>query len=315
MFGRTPLHLAVEEGHIEVAERLLALGADSCIEDRDGMAVLHYAAQNSNAGLAMCQLLLENGASKTAITDDGWIPSELAFQEGYMDRLLLIEDFGDFAYLHSALSPDSPPWTLDVRLLKLSARHSTRIPYVTVYFAGHTKTLYLADSIPEAQYGRQYVQFPIPNPCLYVNPNPNRISGDRHGRLEIKMHGTTHDDEPAKWDIQILAPSRRVARNQLSLGSSASSGAELPDAGSSAPALEITISPALEPHEEGTGFLPPSITLVRRDSEPGLTFDVSYAVNEIQDPLSSTLNQRSCFEIIGHFAGRISKLFVPRRRS
>jgi len=42
-YGRTPLHRAAYKGHTEVAEALVAAGADPAAADRDGDTPLHDA--------------------------------------------------------------------------------------------------------------------------------------------------------------------------------------------------------------------------------------------------------------------------------
>jgi len=58
--GDTPLHIAVEENHLESAGVLIAGGAEVNIQARNGQTPLHLAVKNRNKELA--SLLIENGA-------------------------------------------------------------------------------------------------------------------------------------------------------------------------------------------------------------------------------------------------------------
>jgi cytohesin len=58
--ARTPLQLAVENGHKDVVELLLANDADVNAKDDDGWTPLRYAAGDGQKGLA--ELLRQKGA-------------------------------------------------------------------------------------------------------------------------------------------------------------------------------------------------------------------------------------------------------------
>ncbi|XP_073031955.1 acyl-CoA-binding domain-containing protein 1-like [Primulina eburnea] len=58
--GRTPLHWAVDRGHINVTSLLLNKNADVNIKDNEGQTALHYAALCDRASLA--ELLVKHGA-------------------------------------------------------------------------------------------------------------------------------------------------------------------------------------------------------------------------------------------------------------
>eukprot|EP00887_Chlorella_sp_A99_P000729 scaffold5.g729.t1 len=89
---QTPLHLAVEAGDAEIAERLLRAGADIAIADWDGKTALHCAldAQDSVSPLhqaagcfaAAVPWLLEHGAEADTPDEQGWTPLMLAVRGG-----------------------------------------------------------------------------------------------------------------------------------------------------------------------------------------------------------------------------------------
>jgi len=70
------LHLAVREGHVEIAKLLLDRGAEVDVLDPDDFTPLHNAAWNGN--LEMTELLLAAGADINAGTYDGDTPLTLA---------------------------------------------------------------------------------------------------------------------------------------------------------------------------------------------------------------------------------------------
>ncbi|KAI3750982.1 hypothetical protein L2E82_21951 [Cichorium intybus] len=73
--GRTPLHWAVDRGHIEAAELLLSRNADVNLKDNEGQTALHYAAVCERESIA--ELLVKRNAAKDVKDDDGNYPSDL----------------------------------------------------------------------------------------------------------------------------------------------------------------------------------------------------------------------------------------------
>ncbi|CAH1446641.1 unnamed protein product [Lactuca virosa] len=73
--GRTPLHWAVDRGHIEAAELLLSKKADVNLKDNEGQTALHYAAVCERESIA--ELLVKRNAAKDIKDDDGNYPSDL----------------------------------------------------------------------------------------------------------------------------------------------------------------------------------------------------------------------------------------------
>ncbi|MBU0611166.1 MAG: ankyrin repeat domain-containing protein [Armatimonadetes bacterium] len=80
--GRTALHCAAGAGHAEVAQMLLARGAQADFEVRDATA-LHLAAQGGH--LSVVKLLLDKGADVNDRDADGATPLCLAAREGDME--------------------------------------------------------------------------------------------------------------------------------------------------------------------------------------------------------------------------------------
>merc|ERR1712230_117721 len=74
-YGRTPLHLAVLEGHEEVVKELLGHGVDTSTADFKGRTALHLAAQRYSLGVLT--LLLDRGADMTARDGEGMTPLHL----------------------------------------------------------------------------------------------------------------------------------------------------------------------------------------------------------------------------------------------
>jgi ankyrin repeat protein len=78
--GRTPLHLAAQWGHKDVAELLLAKGADVNAKDDDGGTPLHMAKSKDVA-----ELLLAKRAEINARVNDGRTPLHIAVNYGHKD--------------------------------------------------------------------------------------------------------------------------------------------------------------------------------------------------------------------------------------
>jgi len=68
----TPLHWAAREGRRDLAERLLAKGADVNAKDTDGGTPLHWAAEGGHKEIV--DLLLAKGADVRATDTGGWTP-------------------------------------------------------------------------------------------------------------------------------------------------------------------------------------------------------------------------------------------------
>ncbi|KAJ7636552.1 ankyrin repeat-containing domain protein, partial [Roridomyces roridus] len=66
--GNTPLHLALANGHADVAMLLIEKGADINVKDDDGSTPLHVALAKGHADVA--KLLIERGANISLCTYD-----------------------------------------------------------------------------------------------------------------------------------------------------------------------------------------------------------------------------------------------------
>ena len=67
--GRSCLHQACADGHIEVVRALLAAGADPNIRDADSAAPIHFSACAGDLGVL--QLLLDHGADISTTNESG----------------------------------------------------------------------------------------------------------------------------------------------------------------------------------------------------------------------------------------------------
>jgi ankyrin repeat protein len=128
-YGITPLYWAISDGYFNIAQTLLAHGADGSVPDSEGKSLLHYAAacfdsQQHNLvksllengalvngtdvngktplhyvwedrlakdnGLFMAKFLLENGADVNAVSNDGLTPLRYTFSRRYGDSVVAL---------------------------------------------------------------------------------------------------------------------------------------------------------------------------------------------------------------------------------
>ncbi|XP_020702853.1 acyl-CoA-binding domain-containing protein 1 [Dendrobium catenatum] len=73
--GRTPLHWAVDRGHLKIVEILLSKSADVNAKDNEGQTSLHYAVVCEREAFA--ELLVKNGADPEMKDEEGNSPSDL----------------------------------------------------------------------------------------------------------------------------------------------------------------------------------------------------------------------------------------------
>ena len=86
--GRTPLHVAVQDGCFDFARMLLERGADTDAADEDGRTPLHYAAERRHAFIA--RMLLNEGADTDAADEDGRTPLHEAAENGHAFIALML---------------------------------------------------------------------------------------------------------------------------------------------------------------------------------------------------------------------------------
>jgi len=86
--GRTPLLIACQEGHLEVARLLIDRGADKEKATNNGNTPLHLACYDGN--LEVARLMLDCGADKDAADEDGFTPLHDACEEGRLEIIKLL---------------------------------------------------------------------------------------------------------------------------------------------------------------------------------------------------------------------------------
>ena len=72
--NRTPFMIAVDRGHVALAEALIERGAEVNHRDSDGLTALHYACLCENP--EMIRMLLKKGADESAVDNDGSKPKD-----------------------------------------------------------------------------------------------------------------------------------------------------------------------------------------------------------------------------------------------
>ena len=94
--GNTPLHITVKSENEKLIKYLIKNGSNVEAKNLEGNTPLHLAAVSDNEKIA--KYLIENGASSTQFmkNNDGMIPLELARQNKYIFRIILI-DFLNYA--------------------------------------------------------------------------------------------------------------------------------------------------------------------------------------------------------------------------
>lgn len=97
----TPLHLAVEEGWLEAAQKLAELGADIDTKRVDGWSPLYTAAYAGETDIM--KFLIEKSADVNAKNEDGWVPLHAACAQGHKDAAeLLVQSKAELNVLNDA---------------------------------------------------------------------------------------------------------------------------------------------------------------------------------------------------------------------
>ncbi len=96
--GSTPLHRTSGSGSVEVARLLIEQGADVTDQNKDGSTPLHQVSASTSGSVDLARFLIEHGADTTAQNDHGSTPLHQvsASQTGGVDLAqLLVEHGGD----------------------------------------------------------------------------------------------------------------------------------------------------------------------------------------------------------------------------
>ncbi|MGC8542550.1 MAG: ankyrin repeat domain-containing protein, partial [Vulcanisaeta sp.] len=80
-YGKTPLHYAVEGGHLGVVKELLKHGADVNAKDNEGRTPLHYAIMNDD--IKITKVLVRRGADVNASDKSGVTSLHIAAERRY----------------------------------------------------------------------------------------------------------------------------------------------------------------------------------------------------------------------------------------
>jgi pectate lyase len=89
---KTPLHYAAENGHKNMIELLIIKGADVNAKDAAGQAPLHYAAEIGRKDIA--ELLIANGADVNARNKWDRTPLDIAVEQGHTETVELLRKQG-----------------------------------------------------------------------------------------------------------------------------------------------------------------------------------------------------------------------------
>jgi ankyrin repeat protein len=118
--GWGQLHYAAYRGHVEMAELLVALGADVNAKGKDDWTPLHIAARDNHK--AMVEWLLAHEAEINAKDDRGWMPLHFAANNNQKDAIesLLahgakVNDKDDRGYTPLHLAANCSPYKIDMQ--------------------------------------------------------------------------------------------------------------------------------------------------------------------------------------------------------
>ena len=94
-WGRTPIVVASEKGHLIVVKMLHGRGANVHVQDSLGVNALMRAALKGHADVATF-LVTECGADVNAMDNHGWSALPWAAQEGFLDVVKMLQTHGKF---------------------------------------------------------------------------------------------------------------------------------------------------------------------------------------------------------------------------
>ncbi|KAL4807523.1 hypothetical protein BDV18DRAFT_102847 [Aspergillus unguis] len=138
--GCTPLHISVQNGHLNMTEMLLQMGADPNASNDNGETALHSACFCDQPSLAICQVLLAHGAQSHVVSDLNLLPCELAFRRRFLAGVSLLNTY--------PLPTTQSAQTLSKVTVRMGLTNwgcwQAR-PYVLVRLGGETKMLYSSE--------------------------------------------------------------------------------------------------------------------------------------------------------------------------
>jgi ankyrin repeat protein len=114
--GRTPLHLASRNEHIEVLQILVEKYSNLDIRDDNGLTPLHHTCQSG--ALETAAFLLEQGADPAILDAFGRTPFVVAWQYGHKDLIDLFREKGKLSptdLTQSLEAKDLPLWSLVIQ--------------------------------------------------------------------------------------------------------------------------------------------------------------------------------------------------------
>ena len=95
-YGGSPLHYATSQGHQNVVELLLNMGADSNLANKGGCTPLHLAAISNNEDIV--KLLINKGANPNVADMNGKTPIHFTEINGQKDVVKMLLDAGADMY-------------------------------------------------------------------------------------------------------------------------------------------------------------------------------------------------------------------------